>query len=285
MSEVHPRAEHPSSAAASSRTDSYAARLESLSQPEDHISLQLGWGIQYDERGAVGRAFLRPAMWGEGSRRPRLAIVAMLLDVLGGHVPDPVRLPTVDLRIQLSSEPPASGAIEAVGRPLRTGRRLVVSEYLVYDAEGNVFARGTTTVVNHQLDGWRPKDEAAVPANPIASFDRLLAARIVDDRTLELDLSPQISNGVIDTPHGGAQMLFAELAAEHLAGSPRAAVDLDARLLRPLEEGPLRATAMHTGRVGSLDAFRVDLNDAGAQDTPVAVVTILSRPLAATELG
>ena len=130
---------------------------------------------------------------------------------------------------------------------------------------------------NNPFDGWAPDDDAE-PADRMPSFDELLGIREVDERTLELDPSPAISNGLIPTPHGGAQMLFCELAAEHLVGRASAAVDVDVHFLQAGEAGPLRATATYAGVMGSLDAFRVDLTDVGADGALVAAVTILSRP-------
>lgn len=248
--------------------------LADLSFPDDHIRKQLALRVEHRDEGIIGRFTVRPSMWGAGSRRPRLSLFALAIDNLAGSLPEPVRFPTVDLRAQFVAEPPAEGLVELRGHTLRVGRRIVVSEFEFHDERGLLFGRGVTTMSNNAHDGWVPDDDVE-PANPIPSFDRLLGARVVDERTLELDDSPQISNGVLPTPHGGAQTLFCELAAEHLAGHSCAAVDVDVHFLRAGGEGPLRATATHAGTLGGLATFRVDLT---ADNALVAVVTVLSRP-------
>ncbi|MCY4377807.1 MAG: hypothetical protein OXC31_28960 [Spirochaetaceae bacterium] len=267
------------------RTDPSGARddlpsIADLSLPDDHINRQLAVRIEPDGTGVVGRFTVRPSMWGAGSSRPRLSILAMAIDGLAGQLPSPVRIPTIDLRAQYLSEPPSEGAVQITGRPLRVGRRLIVSEFEARDAAGIVFGRATTTMSNNHHHGYVPDDDVE-PAIRIPSFDRLLDWREVDERSLDLDPTPQIWNGVIQTPHGGAQMLFCELAAEHLAGHGRAAVDIDIRFLQPGEVGPLRATAIPVGTNGGLDVFRIDLTDTGAGGALVAAVTIMSRPLEA----
>ncbi len=258
-------------------TDRLASNAR-LKLPEDHFVVQTGFGLEYREGTVVGRALLRPAMWGEGTQRTRLGIFATLVDVVGGHVPDGARTPTLDLRVQMLSDPPVEGPIELVGRPWRVGRRFVVAETLLRDERGRLFGRGTTTFLNNAFEASHPR-QATVPEPSIASFDRLLGARLVDARSLELDPAPRLSNGLVGTVQGGAQALLAELTAEHLLGGRRASIDLDMRFVWRLESGPLRAIAERVGRQGSLDVIRVDLVDGGAQGALVSTATILSRPV------
>lgn len=250
--------------------------LPDFSFPDDHIQKQMAVHVEPSDAGVLGRLAVRSSMWGAGSKRPRLSLFATAIDYLAGFLPAPVRVPTIDLRAQFLSEPPSEGPTEITGQTLRVGSRLIVSEFRFRDAAGNGFGRGITTMSNKAYDGWVPDDDVE-PANPIPSFEALLETRVVDERTLELDPSPQILNGLIQTPHGGAQTLFCELAAEHAAGQPCAAVDVDVHFLRPGESGPLRATATEAGPMGGLDVFRVDLTDVGAEGTLVAAATVVSR--------
>ena len=233
--------------------------------------------------GVVGSFRARPAMWGTASNRLRIALLATAFDNAAGQIPSPPRFPTVDLRAQLVAAPPADGPVEVVGRPLRIGRKLIVSEFEARSPDGAVFGRGTATMTNDHHPFEQPADWT--PTTWIPSFDRLLETRVVDACTLELDPSPRIANGMLRTPHGGAQMLFCELASEHLAGGYRAAEHIDIHFLSRGEVGPLRAIATRTGMAGGLDLFRVHLVDHGANDALFAAATIMSRPLERSELA
>lgn len=252
--------------------------LPVMSFPDDHIRKQMAMDVEHGDELVTGRFLVRPSMWGTGSTRPRLSLFALAMDNLSGHLPSPVHFPTVDLRAQFLDEPPSGGIAEIHGRTLRVGRRVVVSEFEYRDEAGRPFGRGMTTMSNNPHDGWQPDDQIE-PTHPIPSFEALLGARIIDERTLELDPNPQISNGAVQTPHGGAQTLFAELAAEHLAGRPCAAVDVDVHFLRAAKVGPVRATATHAGTTGAAATYRIDLTDVGAGGALVAAVTVLSLPV------
>lgn len=259
--------------------DEAAARAAVWEPPDDHITTQLGTWISYDERGAIAHTTLREDMWGAGSTRPRLGVFASVADALGGQTPEPSRFPTIDLRTHLLTDPPSTGPIELIGRPLRIGRSFVVVESIMCDADAKVFGRSTVTLINNLSAGHSP----TAPFEPTvreSSFDQMLGARIVDERSLEFDLTDRLVNGGMDTPFGGAQALFAELAAEHLAGEPLAAFDIDIRFLKPMKVGPIRAAATRIGPDGAPNTYRVDLVDVGA-DHVMAAVTILARPLVA----
>jgi len=102
--------------------------LPEISVPDDHIRKQMGMRVEHGDQTVVGRFSVLPSMWGVASTRPRLSLFALAMDNLAGHLPDPVRFPTVDLRCQFVAEPPSEGPVELHGRPLRVGRRIVVSE-------------------------------------------------------------------------------------------------------------------------------------------------------------
>jgi acyl-coenzyme A thioesterase PaaI-like protein len=246
--------------------------------PSDHFVMQLGFGLEIADGAVLVEAMLRPAMWGTGSRRVRMSILATLVDVAGGHVPDGARTPTLDLRVQTLAAPPEEGTIAVRARAWRVGKRLVVSESSLHDEAGVQFARGTTTFLNNPLPAHH-EHVARLPESPIPSFEGLLGTRIVDERSLELNAHARLSNGLVGTVQGGVQAMLAELTAEHAAGDARATVDIDMRYLTTLREGPLRATAHRVGRQGSLDCFRVDLVDVGKDHALVSTATILSEPL------
>ena len=261
-----------------------ATRAASWEAPDDHITTQLGAWVTYDDRGAIARTIVRPPMWGEGSTRPRLSVFASIADALGGQTPEPSRFPTIDLRARLVASPPPSGAIEFVGRPLRVGRRFVVTEITMHDQHSQVFGRATVTLVNNLSPGHSPRAPFE-PDEVVPSLDRLLRARPIDENSLELHLTDQIINGGIDTPFGGAQAWFAELAVEHLVGEPLAAVDLDIRFLQPMRVGPLRSRARRVGPAEDLATYQVDIVDVGAEGALVSTVTLVARPLEDDELA
>ena len=197
----------------STRHTDAAARGEIYDPPDDHITTQLGAWIVEEERGQVARTTLHSAMWGEGSNRTRLSAFVSIADALAGATPEPSRFPTIDLRAHLVGDPPSRGPIEIVGLPLRVGRRFVVVESVMFDEHANVFGRATATMLNN-LSHSRSPGAPFEPAVRLRSIDRLLRTRPVDERTIEMDLTPQLVNGGIDTPFGGAQAWFAELAVD-----------------------------------------------------------------------
>jgi acyl-coenzyme A thioesterase PaaI-like protein len=233
--------------------------------------------LEYVGDAVHGSAELEPSMWASGTRRPRLAILATLVDIVGGHVPDAARTPTVDLRIQKTGPIPETGTISLVGRAHRVGRRIVVAETLLSKPGGFIFARATTTFINHVVDVTF-FDRSAERTRSIDSFERLIGARVLDAATLEIVPAEHLSNGPAGTVQGGVQAFLAELAAEHAVGAGAEVVDLDIRFLRRIEAGPLRTRAERMGRTGGLECLRVDLYDAGAGDASVATITLLVAP-------
>lgn len=252
--------------------------------PDDHFVVQMGVSLEQSTEAVHGTARLEPSMWAKGTRRPRLAVLATMVDVVAGHVPDGPRTPTIDLRIQATGEVPEQGTMQLVARPWRVGRKLIVSETMLEDERGQVFARATATFMN------RPIPSRSFGASPsgrglIESFDDTIGARIVDDRSLELDPAARLSNGSVGTVQGGVQALLAERAAEHASRGGFEAVDLDIRYLSRAEVGPLRAIATSVGRTGLLEAFRVDLVDVGLGDRLVSTASILSNAAGGTGAG
>jgi acyl-coenzyme A thioesterase PaaI-like protein len=243
-----------------------------------HFLAAMAIAVDYDERGTKGSAMLVPSMWPTWSRRPRLAILASFVDVIAGHLPDAPVNPTVDLRVQVTGPVPETGLVEMTGRALRIGRRLVVAETSLVH-EGKLFAVATTTFVNKVI-GTGPMSPGGHDHNALESYEKLVDAKVVDERTIEVESTPQLSNGFAGTIQGGVQAFVAELAAEHLLDPGAEAVDLDIRYLNRMEVGPLRAEAHSTGNSGGLEAVRVRLFDAGNDDRTVSYVSLLmSQPV------
>jgi len=248
------------------------------SQPglqDDHFLVAMAIKVTYADGAVRGSAEILPSMWRTGSRRPRLAILASFVDVVGGHIPDGPRNPTIDLRIQLTDTVPEAGEVELIGRALRVGRRLVVAETTLYD-QGRPFALSTTTFMNRVM-GPTPFGAQKRKPSTLASYEKLVNAQVVDENTLEVEPIAQLANGVSGTIQGGVQALVAELAVEHLLGPDIEVVDLDIRYLDRMSVGPLRATATAVGHTGELSTTRVRLYDAGNDNLTVSDVALLAR--------
>ena len=245
------------------------------SLPSDHWVIAMGLVLTETPPQVRGDGHILASMLNPETGRPRLGILATLFDLVGGHVPDGTRTPTIDLRAQVVGPLPTDGEIVLHANPKKVGRRLILSEVVACDAAGRCFATGTTTFMNQLVEGpglgGRPR-----PNGSVDSFEALVGARVVDDATLEVDAHERVSNGPYGTVQGGAQAFLAELAAEHVVATPGAAiVDLDIRYLNRLRAGPLRARASATGAVGPLIAVQVSLTDAGHENRTVSHVSLL----------
>jgi acyl-coenzyme A thioesterase PaaI-like protein len=240
----------------------------------------LALDLTFDDGITRGRAELQPEMLAPGTDRPRLGVLATLVDMVAGFLPTGPINPTVDLRVSLIDHPPSTGTIFLECHPAKIGRRLFVGETILHTGDvERPFARSTVTFMNQPM-----VHEAAFNAPPAvaigaASFDDLLRPRERDARTIEMDPHPWVSNGAAGTIQGGAQALLAEIAAER-ALLPRklSTVDLDIRFLNRMRSGPVAATAeIAPGDVD--DAFvRVAITDVGDDDRLVSVVTLICRP-------
>ena len=245
---------------------------------DDHYISALGVRIWVDGELTRGSAEIEPALWGTGTERVRTGHLATMVDMVGGHPPGGPVNPTIDLRVRVLEPPPRTGSVELTGRVLRAGRRLLLSETLLYPAGADrPFARGITTFINHRLD-VTASDGTLRPRAPLPrSLDDLIAARPIDDRTIEVAPDDRLSNGHAGTMQGGAQATVAEIAAEHALGrdGPVTVTDLDIRYLSRLEVGPLHATAEPLGPTGPLTPVVVELTDSGRGGKLVATVTLV----------
>lgn len=239
-----------------------------------HFIDALGMTVTVNDGMARGRATIKPSMWARGTRRPRIGVLATLVDIVNGHVPEGSVSPTVDLRVRTLATIPAEGEIRVSARALRAGRRLIVSECKLTDASGIPFATGMATFMNNPLSVNRFAEERR-PDAEIESLEELLDTRAVDDLSLELDPRLELSNGFAGTVQGGVQALLAEMTAERACGAGAQVVDLEIRYLDKVTVGPLRARATIPGRAGELEVVRVDLVDAGDRNRLVSCVSCL----------
>lgn len=248
--------------------------------PEDHFIALLGIELWVEDGRTHGAAELHPAMWSTGTERPRTGILATLVDMVAGNTPEGPVNPTIDLRVQVLDPTPSSGTVRLECRPLKAGRRLIVAETRLWvDDPDSPFAVATTTFMNNVMPMDSVFGSQPTPAHSLDSFDDLLALRVVDDASIEIDSTDQVGNGPGETVQGGVQALLAELAAEHLVGrdGPVTVTDLDIRYLNRVKVGPLRATAEIVGPPGASTAVRVRLTDAGDDGRIIGHVAITAR--------
>ena len=223
-----------------------------------------------------GEIEVRPEMWAPGTDRLRMGILATVADIVAGSLPEQALTPTVDLRLQLLTRPPASGTVHAVCRPVRHGRRLYVGEtWLDAGDPSNPFARATVTFLNQTFGaapGFPRREETPLGA---VSFDAIFRARFPRRGVAEIDPHPWICNGPGGPVQGGAQAYLAELAAERaLRDAALAVADLDVRYLSRTGAAPLRATATVLAHDPSAAAVRVELVERGSEDRIAALVVL-----------
>ncbi len=240
----------------------------------------LGLDLSFVDGLTHGRAELLPEMLAPGTDRPRIGVLATMVDMVAGFLPTGPVNPTVDLRISLVARPPATGTMYLVCRPAKLGRRLFVGETILHTGDiDRPFARSTVTFMNQPMSEGPGSGGPAAEAITVRSFDEMLRPRHVDAYTVEMDAHPWVSNGPSGTIQGGAQALLAEIAAER-AVRPRAlaVVDLDIRFLNRMRAGPVSATAeVSPGEVD--DAFvRVAITDLGDDQRLVSLVSLICRP-------
>ena len=233
---------------------------------QEHYIASLSVSVSFDGVRAWGSAPVLPQTFAPGSTTIRTGILATYVDIVGGHVPAGALGPTADLRVQVVSPTPTTGAIRLEGRSLRVGRRLVVAETALHAGDDPVpFALAVTTFMNNHLGVVLPEPRHPRPPMAEASFDEFLAVTVRDAHTLQLTPTSRLTNGLQATVQGGAQALLAEMAAEHAVGGgrPMTARDLDIRYLDRLRTGPLVATAERSSSSEGVVPVRVRLTDGG----------------------
>jgi acyl-coenzyme A thioesterase PaaI-like protein len=251
-------------------------RADDVAGSDRHFVDLLALQVWSTDLGPRGRSRLRPSMWTPGTQRPRVGVVATMVDMIGGLVPEGFMTPTVDLRFSVVDALPSEGTLDLETDTIKLGRTLLVSETLVR-CEGRLVARGTTTFLSdfrRDLSLYRDDSE---PDVDVVSFDDVISARIIDDATLELDPHQAITNDLRGTIQGGVQATFAELAAEHVLGRSGIVTDLEIRYLRAMKAGPLHARAEVLGTHEGTASVRVLLTDAGADHRVVSYSALSAK--------
>jgi acyl-coenzyme A thioesterase PaaI-like protein len=202
-----------------------------------NFTASMGLELWHEGERTHGRVEVRPEFLAPGTGRVRVGVLATLVDTVGGTLPTGPINPTVDLRFRLLDEPPSSGAVHLVSHPVKAGKRLFLGEVFLHAGDpSRPFATSTITFINQPIPGFgRGGDHGHPVAYPLgtASYDDALAPRYPTATTVEIDAQPHVSNPIFGTFLGGAQVLLAEIAAEHaLSGSGAyRAVDLDIRFV------------------------------------------------------
>ncbi len=244
-------------------------------------------GLRQWAEGATthGRAVVRPEHCAPGTDRPRIAVLATMVDIVAGSQPDGPINPTVDLHLQVMAFPPMS-TVHLTCDVLRAGRTLFVGETRLYaDGGDEPFARSLITFMNRpmvqvQAEPDRPRLDGSAPAGLAGRMDDLLSPRFDGDRILEVDAAPHLTNGPGGTLQGGVVALMAELVTERAvsAEGAMAVTDLDIRYLNRVRSGPVRAVAELLPSPRDAAAVQVRLTDAGDHERLVAVVATTARP-------
>jgi acyl-coenzyme A thioesterase PaaI-like protein len=239
------------------------------------IEIAMGDGL------VVGIAPIRSQLFAPDTTTIRTGLLATMVDLVAGHAPVGPVGPTIDLRVQRLAPPPTAGRIRLVCRPLRVGQRLIVAETrLASDATPDEpFAVALTTFMNNRVGDPVPAGPRAIPPMDEPSFDDFLAPRVDaggNGDVLVLDPADRYANGIQATVQGGAQSLFAEIAAEHAVGDGRwTAADLDIRFLGRLRTGPLEAHVEHLTVGHDRRSVRVTLSDGGEAGKTVSHVALV----------
>jgi acyl-coenzyme A thioesterase PaaI-like protein len=261
--------------------------------PEDHYLLVMAIELGLDGGNSMATVTVRPELFAPGTDHIRTGLLCSMVDLVAGHMEIGPVGPTIDLRMQLFTRPPAEGRIHIYSRPLRIGSRLIVSETeLRGDHDTEPFARCLTTFMNNIVGGGFPKGPRVPPVMAETSFDAFLGHQIRDENSFELHPVERLTNGMKATVQGGAQSLLAELTAEHVLGGGRrlAATDLDIRFLNPMRVGPVVATVQHidntigednpkSAGAGGRARCRVRLTDGGYQDRILGFVAMTLEPI------
>jgi acyl-coenzyme A thioesterase PaaI-like protein len=230
--------------------------------PNDHFLVLLDVVFGYEAGVVVGESGVRPTLFAADTEVVRPSLLFAMLDLMSGDVTGRPAGPTLDMRMQVLRPTPTEGRLGLVVRPLRIGKRIVVSEGTVSDASGQEIARAITTFMNmdSRTSRWPVRAAMVEP-----TFDEMIETRVRDERTLELVPGRRLINGsAIGTVQGGVQSLLAELCAQHAFGdgAPLVAIDIDVRFLSALREWPMVARAERLPDDRGAVRCRVGITDA-----------------------
>jgi uncharacterized protein (TIGR00369 family) len=173
-----------------------------------------------------------------------------------------------------------TGPLKIDARVLRKGRNNVVTAVEIADAATDELVMdGVLTsailVPENGPPAWERPLRIGYPGDDIdsLSMDRWLDARVVDARTIEMDLRDTLRNpwGIL---HGGVTAALVDACVEHATGGGTV-TDVVLHYLAPNRTGPVRATASILDHRSDGDVARVELRDTGADDriTAIAIAT------------
>ena len=233
------------------------------------------FGFDLSEDGATlsGDATITDALRPAGSSLPRPSVLATIADCAAG-VPAclstaPQLAVTLDIVVRIVSDR-SGDSLELTGEIVKIGRSTVAAEVRFADA-------ATHELVAHSyvtfMPSPRPQDTApplirgmrTTGSMPVAFPDHI-GVRVLEPGVTEIEHGPFLQQAS-GTLQGGAVALLAELAAESLTGRP--VLDLDARYLTAVRQGPGRATAVSLGA----GLLRAEVRDVGNDNRLAALVT------------
>ena len=219
----------------------------------------------------------------------RLGALAPMCDLVAGSLAsvavDPDWVATSDFKLHLA-KPVTSGHVEAVCRPLRVGKNMVLSETRLRDDEGD--NAGLAVVTFNRL----PR-RAGQPANMAQKtghmrlrskveerripFDEYLGLRFQKDAAvIELDHHERIYNSFGSIQGGGMGSLLeraVSYAGYRLWKNPARTIDIHFSYTAHAREGPFRIEA-EVIRAGKDDILcRVQLSDLGLEGRIAAIGT------------
>jgi len=212
----------------------------------------------------------------------RAGALLTILDSAGGLCGGLASLPdgwvvSTNMSVRTCSLEP-TGPLRVESLLLRKGRNNVVTTVTISDhVTGRAVLDGVLTsailVPENGPPVWERPMHIRYPDDIASlSMDQWLAARLVDDRTIETDLRDALRNpwGIL---HGGVTAALVDAAVEH-ATAGAAVTDVVLHFIAPNRLGPVRARATLLGRRSDGTVVRVEVRDEGADRvTAVAIAT------------
>lgn len=251
--------------------------LDSHTEPSTHIVTELGMAIQLACDELHGTAVVVPEMYVPETECMRTSILATWTDLLAGLLVGEVIAPrvpvTLELAVDLYSEPTYSGRLHAAGRILKAGQSVVVATVDFTAEDGEPVAMATTsfmaaldaTLTMPSLSESLRLNHEGLGRLTVPFAERCRCER----REPGVAVLARSDDGLnsSNTINGGLIALAVEEAA--LSCTPGAILSsLAMRYMRPARIGPVVATTAVHG-----DLSRVHVRDAGADDRLTVVAT------------
>lgn len=225
----------------------------------------------------------------------RMGAVAPMCDLIAGSLAsvavDPDWVATSDFKLHLL-KPVTGGSIEALCRPLRIGKNMVLSESRLTDESGELVALSLVTFNRLPRRDGQPPNMAQKTGHmrlrhpdeePRIPWDEYLGLRFdPDSSAFELDHHERIYNSFGSIQGGGMGALLergASYAAERECGGPARTVDLHFAYTAQARQGPFRVEAEALRGNGEGVLSRVSLLDLGQEGRVAAIGTALARPI------